>query len=389
LTDRGKGWPSTAILVAISGKDPEGLDASLKELSLLLENLGTGTAGQMIQRRDKPDPDSFIGSGKAQEIALLARESGASLLVVDGRLSPAQAAHLSEITGLMIWDRPLVIMKIFEQRAQTGEAKLQIELARCRYEIPLLKGLGMQMSRLGGGLGTRGPGETEFERHRRKLERREREISRKIEIIRERRQAQRKRRVRAGLRTVALAGYTNSGKSSLLKCLSGDKSLVSEDRLFSTLDPFVRRVRLPGGSFILMTDTVGFIRNLPHDLVTAFRATMEEVSGSDLVLLVADASFGGFNDDISVVETLLQSIGAEEIPRMVVMNKIDLLEPEEASSRIAEVGRTQDIVIPVSATRGDNIGTLLENIEKFFGYVTGKGLDEDAQKHDWFQQDQY
>jgi GTP-binding protein HflX len=242
----------------------------------------------------------------------------------------------------------------------------------------------MQMSRLGGGLGTRGPGETEFERHRRKLERREREISRKIETIRERRQAQRKRRVRAGLRTVSLAGYTNSGKSSLLRRLSGDKSLVAADRLFSTVDPFVRRVRLPGGSFILMTDTVGFIRNLPHDLVTAFRATMEEISGSDLVLLVADASFGGFNDDISVVETLLQSIGAEKIPRMVVMNKIDLLNPEEAASRVAEAGRTQDIVIPASATRGDNIDSLLENIERFFGFVPGKGLHEDAQKHDRF-----
>ncbi len=384
MINRGNRWQNTAFLVAISGKDPEGLKPGLRELSLLLENLGTGTSGQMIQKREKPDPASFVGSGKAEEIALIASEAGASVIVVDGRLSPAQAAHLSEITGLMVWDRPLVIMKIFEQRAQTGEAKLQIELARCRYEIPLLKGLGMQMSRLGGGLGTRGPGETEFERHRRKLERREKEISRKIETIRERRQAQRKRRIRAGLRTVALAGYTNSGKSSLLRYLSGDTKLVAADRLFSTVDPFVRRVRLPGGSYILMTDTVGFIRNLPHDLVTAFRATMEEISGADLVLLVADASFGGFNDDISVVETLLQSIGAENIPRMVLMSKIDLLNNEEAAIRVAEAGRTQEVIIPVSATRGDNMDMLLDNIERFFGFVPGKGLRLNAQKHDRF-----
>ncbi|HQO83406.1 MAG TPA: GTPase HflX, partial [Synergistales bacterium] len=214
-----------AFLVALDEDDSLDVPGSLEELSLLLGNLGITTTGISIQRRSRPDPGSFIGSGKAELVGAEARDLGAGLIVVNGSLSPGQAAALGRLTGLTVWDRPLVIMKIFEDRAQTGEAKLQIELARCRYEIPFLKGLGLQMSRPGGGVGTRGPGETEFERHRRKLERRIREINRKIEAIRERRKDQRKHRARAGLATVALTGYTNSGKSTLLRRLSGDTDL--------------------------------------------------------------------------------------------------------------------------------------------------------------------
>lgn len=361
-----------AYIVALEGSEDPDIESSLEELSLLLINLGVKTGGICIQKRDRPDPGSYLGSGKAEEVAFAAKDIGATKIVVDGRISPGQAANLSSITGLPVWDRPLVIMKIFEERAHTGEAKLQIELARCRYEVPFLKGLGLQMSRPGGGLGTRGPGETEFERHRRKLERRIREIKKKIEMVRKRRTGQRKQREKAGLTTVALAGYTNSGKSTLLRRLSGDRDLVVADKLFSTLDPYVRRVRLPGGTFTLMTDTVGFIRKLPSDLVTAFRATLEEIAASDLILLVADASSERFSEDISTVEETLSSIGAEKIPKIIVMNKIDRFAPEDVERRVALAGVSRDTVIPVSALRGDNMTSLLMAIESFFKFRGAK-----------------
>jgi len=357
-----------AFITAIEGYDASEAESSLEELALLLLNLGVKTVGRIIQKRDRPDPGSYIGSGKAEEVALEARERGATKIVVDGRISPGQAAALGGITGLQVWDRPLVIMKIFEDRAQTGEAKLQLELARCRYEIPFLKGLGLQMSRPGGGLGTRGPGETEFERHRRKLERRIREIKKKIETVRERRTGQRKQRVKAGLKAVALAGYTNSGKSTILRRLSGDRDLVVANKLFSTLDPYVRRVRLPSGKFTLMVDTVGFIRNLPSDLITAFRATLEEISASDLILLVADASSDNFFQDISIVEETLSSIGADKIPKIIVLNKIDRLSTDDIRQRTAAAGSTWEMVIPVSALKGDNMSSLLEAVEGFLEF---------------------
>lgn len=373
MTDARSLGGELAYIVAVEEGEDLDVESSLEELALLLTNLGVKTGGTCIQKRDRPDPGSYLGSGKAEEVALAAKDIGATKIVVDGRISPGQAASLSSITGLPVWDRPLVIMKIFEERAHTGEAKLQIELARCRYEIPFLKGLGLQMSRPGGGLGTRGPGETEFERHRRKLERRIREIKKKIETVRKRRTGQRKQRVKAGLTTVALAGYTNSGKSTLLRRLSGDRDLVVADKLFSTLDPYVRRVRLPGGKFTLMTDTVGFIRKLPSDLVTAFRATLEEIAASDLILLVADASSERFSEDISTVEETLSSIGAEKIPKIIVMNKIDRFAPEDVERRVALAGASRDTVIPVSALRGDNMTSLLRAIESFFEFRGAKG----------------
>ncbi|MDO9508780.1 MAG: GTPase HflX [Thermovirgaceae bacterium] len=375
MTDTRTFIGEVAYIAALEEGEAADVESSLEELSLLLLNLGIRTVGRCVQKRERPDPGSYIGSGKAEEVADEAKELGATIIVIDGRISPGQAANLGRITGLSVWDRPLVIMKIFEERAQTGEAKLQIELARCKYEVPFLKGLGLQMSRPGAGLGTRGPGETEFERHRRKLERRIRGIKKEIETIRDRRTGQRKQRVKAGLTTIALAGYTNSGKSTLLRRLSGDKNLIVADKLFSTLDPFVRRVRLPGGSFTLMVDTVGFIRNLPPGLVTAFRATLEEVAASDLILLVADASSRRFMEDISVVEDTLSSIGAEKIPKFIVMNKIDSLDAGETEARVAAAGRSEDPVIPVSAARGDNMQLLLDAIDRFFELRPGKERD--------------
>ena len=349
-----------AFLVGLDMGCKEAGPGTLEEMTLLLENLGITCAGKTIQRRSEPDPGYFVGPGKAELIGTEAKDLQAGLVVVDGILSPGQAGALARVVGLPVWDRPLVIMKIFEDRAQTEEAKLQVELARCRYEIPLLKGLGLQMSRPGGGIGTRGPGETEFERHRRKLARRIREINKKIEAIRDRRESQRKRRTRAGLATLALAGYTNSGKSTLLRRLSGDHDLQVADKLFSTLDPFVRRVRLAGGAAVLFTDTVGFIRNLPPVLVTAFRATLEEITAADLIVLLADATSGRFEEDLAVVEETLASIGAGTIPRIIAINKADRVDTDTMINLRTLAGRSGDRVVTISALTGENTPELLD-----------------------------
>jgi len=349
-----------AFLVGLEMGCKEDGPGTLEEMTLLLENLGITCAGKTIQRRSEPDPGYFVGPGKAELIGTEAKDLQAGLIVVDGILSPGQAGALARVVGLPVWDRPLVIMKIFEDRAQTEEAKLQVELARCRYEIPLLKGLGLQMSRPGGGIGTRGPGETEFERHRRKLARRIREINKKIEAIRDRRESRRKRRTRAGLATIALAGYTNSGKSTLLRRLSGDHDLQVADKLFSTLDPFVRRVRLAGGAAVLFTDTVGFIRNLPPVLVTAFRATLEEITAADLIVLLADATSGRFEEDLAVVEETLASIGAGAVPRIIAINKADRVDTDTMINLRTLAGRSGDRVVTISALTGENTPELLD-----------------------------
>ena len=270
-------------------------ELSLDELVMLLENLRIPTVARVVQNRVVPDPASFIGSGKAEEIKDFAAKTGATLLVVDDFLSPTQKSNLQKITSLQVWDRAFVIMKIFENRAHTAEAKLQVELAQYRYEIPSLKGLGHQMSRTGGGIGTRGPGETEFERHRRKLERRIKGITERLEEVRKRRRERRDKRRRDGVPLVALVGYTNSGKSTLLKALSKDETIISANQLFSTLDTVVRRVSYRDGGGFLLSDTVGFIRKLPPELVAAFRATLEEVSGAALLLLASAVNLSLLN----------------------------------------------------------------------------------------------
>jgi GTP-binding protein HflX len=330
----------------------------MDELALLLSNLDVRVAGRVIQRRSAPDPATFIGGGKALEVAGFARSVGVGLLVVDGALTPTQRSNLKKICGLEVWDRTFTIMKIFERRANTSEARLQVELAMLRYEIPSLKGLGRQMSRLGGGIGTRGPGETEFERHRRKLERRIKRIERILGEVRGRRERRRQRRSRDGSRTVSLVGYTNSGKSSLLRALSGDLGIVSEDRLFSTLDTVTRRVEDRGGRGFLLSDTVGFIRRLPPELVAAFRATLEEVSNADLLLLVLDAASPEPMASFEIVMDTLRDIGADEIPRLVVLNKMDIAHEESVfvSAGLSGLGEES---VPVSALTGQGLRELV------------------------------
>lgn len=338
-------------------------DASLDELALLLANLDVKTVGRALQKRSRPDPSTFLGSGKALEIKEFASVVGANLLVVDDALSPTQRSNLSKLSGLEVWDRAFVIMLIFERRANTSEARMQVELARLRYEIPSLKGLGHQMSRLGGGIGTRGPGETEFERHRRKLERRIKYIEKHLEDVRSRREHTRYRRARDGMPVVSLVGYTNGGKSTLLRTLSGDGAVLAEDRLFSTLDTLTRKIDRPEARPFLLSDTVGFIRKLPPELIAAFRATLEEVANADMLLLVADASSSEPMQDFDVVLDTLRETGAYEIPRVVALNKVDRV-PEESIFIAAGMASSGEDVVRISALTGEGLRELLSRIDE-------------------------
>lgn len=360
LTDRRK-----AVIFGLQRPgEEEAWLLAVEELQLLLENLSVDVLEVFSQRRSQPDATTFIGSGKGEEIALVAKELGATLLVSVDDLGPGQRMALQKLTELEIWDWSLVIMKIFESRAHTAEAKLQVELARARYELPQLRGFGAQMSRTGGGIGTRGPGETEFEKHRRKLERRVKEIQKKLVQVGKRREGQRKRRRRAGLFTVALVGYTNSGKTTLLRRLSHDSDLVGEDRLFATLDPSVRRVRLPRGEVVLVSDTVGFIRRLPPELVAAFRSTLEEVSGADLLLLVLDVDDENLIDTLETVESTLDAIEAASVPVVIALNKIDRVETALTEGHLARLRGRGDSVVPLSAKEGWGKEELLQLLEQ-------------------------
>lgn len=366
--------PRNAVLVGLALPDqdcePEVL---LEELSLLLTSLDMPTVGSTIQKRPAPDPATLIGSGKAEELREFCRARDAGYLVFNEALSSVQKSNLEKITGVRIWDRPFVIMKIFERRAHTAEAKLQVELALTRYEIPHLKGLGLQMSRTGGGIGTRGPGETEFERHRRKLERRVREISKRLENVRKQRRLVRDRRKKMGVSTVSLVGYTNSGKSTLLRALSGDDSILAENRLFSTLDTTVRRIGLPGGGSVLFSDTVGFIRKLPPGLVAAFRATLEEISEAELLLLVLDAGATDAWDTWNVIVDTLKEIECLDVPRIVVLNKEDRVSSEEVGALLLRLRASGEKVVSISALERKGLKELLDLTER-----------ELAEQNSWF-----
>ena len=366
--------PKKAIVAGVVRAGSDDTELSLDELVMLLENLRIPTVARVVQNRVVPDPASFIGSGKAEEIKDFAAKTGATLLVVDDFLSPTQKSNLQKITSLQVWDRAFVIMKIFENRAHTAEAKLQVELAQYRYEIPSLKGLGHQMSRTGGGIGTRGPGETEFERHRRKLERRIKGITERLEEVRKRRRERRDKRRRDGVPLVALVGYTNSGKSTLLKALSKDETIISANQLFSTLDTVVRRVSYRDGGGFLLSDTVGFIRKLPPELVAAFRATLEEVSGAARLLLVLDSSDKDPVESFDIVIETLKELDADKLPRITVLNKIDKTGEYTEFIRMELRSRGEDTVL-VCALTGDGFTELLSKVKERLGeeaYSSGR-----------------
>lgn len=353
-----------AVLIGLQLPNRDDLELLLDELRLLLANLSVETVAVSVQKKDRPDPAYLIGSGKAADLKVLAQASGADLIVSNDMLTPVQLANLRKQTECEIWDRALVITKIFEKRAVTAEAKLQVELARCRYEIPHLRGLGKQMSNAGAGIGTRGPGETEFERHRRKLQQRVVDISRKLKEMQKRRESQRKQRRRNGVPTVALVGYTNSGKTTLLQRLCGDKNLYAADQLFATLDTAVRSVRTPNGRRILFTDTVGFIRELPPQLIAAFRTTLEEAAQADMLLIVLDINDPDIVATYDVIQMTLRDIGAAELPRVIVLNKID-------RSGIFLCERVKGLF------RGENIPVCA------LSALTGAGLDDLWKVFDW------
>ncbi len=315
-----------AILVGVelAGDDPIQMTHSLEELTRLAETAGANVLERIFQKRNKPDAATFLGRGKVEELAMLCRDNEADLVVFDRELTAVQARNLEEITGVRIVDRTQLILDIFAGRARTSEGKLQVELAQLNYLLPRLTGRGAAMSRLAGGIGTRGPGETRLEVDRRRIRKRIADLNIEIRDIKKHRDLLRRSRREVPIPLVALVGYTNAGKSTILRELTGADVLV-EDKLFATLDPTTRRVVLPNNETILLTDTVGFIQNLPHHLVAAFRATLEEVVEADLLLHVVDVSHPNAESHIDAVQEVLESLGAANKPFILVYNKFDLL----------------------------------------------------------------
>ena len=332
-------------------------EESLAELRTLAESAGAQVVGEMLQRRDRPDPATLIGAGKLEEIAGAAASANADVLLFDHDLSPSQQRNIEKIVHRRVIDRTQLILDIFARHARTREGQLQVELAQLQYMLPRLAGRGVEMSQLGGGIGTRGPGETQLETDRRKIYRRVRHVEQQLENVRRIRAQQRQRRESAPVATVALVGYTNAGKSTLFNALTRAKVLESP-RMFATLDPTIRGVELPSKRKILMSDTVGFIRNLPHTLVSAFRATLEEVQRASLILHVSDASSRLSAEQDAQVEIVLKELEAEKKPRLRVMNKIDLLDGE-----MAEGLRDDMNTVYVSAAEGTGLDKLLDRID--------------------------
>ncbi len=310
-----------------SGSDPQ---HSVEELASLSDTAGVEVIDTIMQNLDVPDKKFFVGKGKAQEIRSLAEETGATTAIFDQELSGAQVRNLEEVLDMKIIDRTQLILDIFAGRAKTREGILQVELAQLSYLLPRLSGHGKNLSRLGGGIGTRGPGETKLETDRRHIRDRITELKRQLETVTAHRNLHRERRRKTGAVQVALVGYTNAGKSTLLRQLTEADVLV-EDKLFATLDPTSRSLILPSGKEIIITDTVGFIQNLPHDLVAAFRSTLEEAGEADLLLHVVDTSSPMRVRQQKVVEEVLQELGAGGKPTLLVYNKIDLSSEETLS----------------------------------------------------------
>ena len=351
-----------AVLVAI-GIDARQVESDLHELSLLADTAGIPTLATVVQNRRKPDPSTFVGKGKAEEIRHLVGTCNADVVIFAHSLSPAQARNLEDATHTKVIDRSQLILDIFAQRASTKEARLQVELAQLTYLLPRLRGWGHALTRLGGGIGTRGPGETQLEVDRNKIRRRIHALRRNLADTSDERALRRRRRERSDLAEIVLVGYTNSGKSTLLNALTSSDVHV-EDRLFATLTTFVRRGKIDSGREALFTDTVGFIRNLPHDLIPAFAATLEAAQHADLLLHIVDGSSPMADREIATVrDTLEKEIftdGREAPPQIVVFNKCDLPGgPEEAS----EVPGPS---IRVSAKRGDGLDDLRRLIAEQF-----------------------
>ena len=345
---------------AETGIEPEraflcgiGTESDLDELARLAESAGAVVVGRMVQRRSKPDAGTYFGRGKVDELSLLLQTADADLVVFDDELSPVQIRNLETILpDVKVLDRTALILDIFALRAKSREGKLQVELAQMAYQLPRLTGRGVAMSRLGGGIGTRGPGETRLEMDRRRIRKRMGDLKAEIETLRSQRALRRQRRKKAEQSVVALVGYTNAGKTTLLNKLSGS-SADAEDKLFATLDPLTRQTTLPGGGTFLLVDTVGFVNKLPHALVDAFRSTLEETLEADVLILVSDGCAAEPEMQRNVVLSVLRELGAEEKPLIEVQNKTDV---PGAALALPDA-------IPISAKTGEGLDILLQRIE--------------------------
>ena len=337
-----------------------GSEARVNELKELCRTAGVRVMGVVEQRRPDADPKYLIGRGKLEEVLIRAMQLDANVLIFDPDLTPIQAHAIADFTDLKVIDRTMLILDIFAQRAKSRDGKLQVELAQLRYRLPRLHEKNTMMSRLTGGIGGRGPGETKLEENRRRARERIHRLEKEIDRFGEQRAGRRAERVRRGLPVVAIVGYTNAGKSTLLNTLTRS-DVLAEDRLFATLDPTTRRLRLPREREIIIADTVGFIRDLPRDLARAFRATLEELDEADLLLHVVDAADPANEQQIAAVEAILSDLGLAETRRILVMNKIDML-PEDERARLARPGGDLQVV-PISARDGATTAPLLEAVE--------------------------
>jgi len=332
-------------------------EESLEELRELASSAGAEIVGEFLQSRDRPDPATLIGRGKLEEIGGAAASANADLLLFDHDLTPSQQRNIEAAVQARVIDRTQLILDIFARHAKTREGQLQVELAQLEYLLPRLTGRGREMSQLGGGIGTRGPGETQLETDRRKIYRNIRQLRQQLENVRRIRGQQRQRRESVPVSTVALVGYTNAGKSTLFNALTR-AGVVASHKMFATLDPTIRAVMLPSRRQVLLSDTVGFIRKLPHTLVTAFRATLEEVQGAALVLHVSDANSPLAAEQDAQVEQVLAELKAEHKPRLRVVNKLDLLPAEKRAAL-----RDDSATVHVSALKGIGLSALLEAMD--------------------------
>ena len=364
MTEQNHIAVTQAILVGLClpEGDPEETEKSLDELERLLETAGGSCFAKVVQNKDHPDPRTCVGSGKVAEIRDLCARCGIDLVIFDTELSPAQIRNLEDGIGdeVRVIDRSMLILDIFALHAVTGEGKLQVELAQLKYTAPRLIGKGAELSRLGGGIGTRGPGESKLESDRRHMKRRIAALEAELEALERSRRTIRAARDRSGLPKVAIVGYTNAGKSTLLNRLT-DAGILAEDKLFATLDPTTRKLELPDGTDVLLTDTVGFIRKLPHHLVHAFRSTLEEAVSADVLAVVVDASDPEYRAQLETTEALLEELGASGKPTLYVFNKCDkgAAESFRAIGTYAENRRT----VCISAVTGQGIDLMLGELQ--------------------------
>ena len=357
LIDRSVQEKIVLVGVVIPPNTLEEAEDGLDELALLVDTAGAMEQARVMQRRDAPDPTWFIGKGKAEELRELSLSVDADTVVFDTELAPKQSRNLEKLLGRTAIDRTAVILDIFAQNARSAEGKAQVELAQLRYRVPRLRGKGLALSQQGAGIGTRGPGETKLEVDRRRLLERMHKLESQLRDLQKTRDNQRKGRKRNRQANVAIVGYTNAGKSTLLNRLT-EAGVLVEDRLFSTLDPTTRRLSLPGGEVVLLSDTVGFVRNLPHQLVEAFKSTLDEVAEADLLIHVVDSSASAPEGNMRAVNEVLEEIKAGSVPQLIVFNKSDVAWPEDVARLIERYSGS----VALSAVTGEGIDGFLREL---------------------------